>query len=95
MGCIKTGDCNHIIAVPQWKGHLDDVIAEEDLSNFDNLTTIDHPHFALILLKRLAKDLEKEKKVESVYDTEKVCAKTEAKQITKRRELDQRRHGSY
>jgi hypothetical protein len=57
--CIKTGDCNHIMACPQWKDHPDYIIAVEDLFNFDDLTTIDHPHFALILLKMLAKDIEK------------------------------------
>jgi hypothetical protein len=46
------------------KVHPDCVIAEEDLPDFDDLTTIDHPHFALILLKSLAKDIEKKKGME-------------------------------
>jgi hypothetical protein len=32
--------------------------------DFDDLSTIDHPHFALILLKSLAKDIEKKKGME-------------------------------
>jgi hypothetical protein len=62
--CIKTRDYNHIMAGPQWKGHPDYVITEEDLPNFDDLTTIDHTHFALILLKSLGKDIEKKKGIE-------------------------------
>jgi hypothetical protein len=57
---IKTGACNHIMAGPQWKDHPHYIIAEEDLPNFDDLTTIDHPHFDLILLKSLSKDIEME-----------------------------------
>jgi hypothetical protein len=50
--CIKTGDCNPIMAGPQWKGYPDYVTAEEDLPDFDDMTTIDHPHFAQILKKQ-------------------------------------------
>jgi hypothetical protein len=28
--CMKTGDCNHIVAGPQWKCHPDYIIAQED-----------------------------------------------------------------
>jgi hypothetical protein len=42
---------------PQWKGNPDYIMSEEDLPDFDNLTTIDHPHFALILLKVLVRIL--------------------------------------
>jgi hypothetical protein len=51
------------MAGPQWKDHPD-YIAEEDLPNFDDLNTIDHPHFALILLKSIAKDIEKMNRME-------------------------------
>jgi hypothetical protein len=59
--CIKTGDCNHILAIPHWKDHPEYIIGEEDLTNFADLTTIEHPHFDLILFKSLAKDIEKKK----------------------------------
>jgi hypothetical protein len=49
---------------PQWKDHPEYIIAEKDLPNFDDLSTIDYPHFALILLKRLAKDIVKKKGME-------------------------------
>jgi hypothetical protein len=52
------------MAGPQWTDHPDYIMAEEDLPNFDYLTTIDHPHFALILLKSLAKDIAKNKGME-------------------------------
>jgi hypothetical protein len=81
--CTKGGDCKHIMDGFQWKGHPDNVNAEEDLPNFDKLTTIDHTLFALILLKSLAKDLAEEKEVELQYEKEKVRAKAEAEQITK------------
>jgi hypothetical protein len=62
--CINTGDCSHIMAGRQWQDHPDYIIAEEDLPNFDALTTIVHHHFALILLKRLAKDNDNKKGME-------------------------------
>jgi hypothetical protein len=49
------------MAGPQWKEHPHDINTEEDLPNFDDLTNIDHPHFDLILLKSLSKDIEKKK----------------------------------
>jgi hypothetical protein len=52
------------MAGPQWKGHSDYFIVEEDLTDFYDLTTIDHPHFALKLLKSLAMDIEKKKGME-------------------------------
>jgi hypothetical protein len=52
------------MAGPQWKGHPDYIIAEEDLPDFDDLATLDHAHFALILLKSLATDTEKKKGME-------------------------------
>jgi hypothetical protein len=50
------------MAGPQWKAHLDYIIAEEVLPDF--ITTIEHPHFALILLKSLDKDIEKKNGME-------------------------------
>jgi hypothetical protein len=47
------------MAGTQWKYHPHCIIAEEDLPNFDDLTTIDHPHFDIIGLKSLSKDIEK------------------------------------
>jgi hypothetical protein len=52
------------MAGPQWKDHPHYIIAEEDLPNFDDLTTIYHPHFDLILAKILYKDIEKNKGIE-------------------------------
>jgi hypothetical protein len=49
------------MAGPPWKDHPDYILAEEDIPHFDDLATIDHPQFALILLKSLAKDIEKKK----------------------------------
>jgi hypothetical protein len=46
------------MAGPQWKGHPGYFMAEEDLPDFDDLTTIDRPHLALILLKSNGKDIE-------------------------------------
>jgi hypothetical protein len=54
------------MASPQWKGHPDYIIPEEDLPDIDVLTTIDHPHFALIHLKSVAKDILKAKEAELV-----------------------------
>jgi hypothetical protein len=58
--CINTGDCNHIMAGQKWKGHPHYVIVQEALLDLDELTSIDHPHFGLILIKSLAKDLGKD-----------------------------------
>jgi hypothetical protein len=52
------------MAGPQWKDHPHYILAEEDLPNFDDLTTIDHPNIDLILLKSLSKDIEKKKGME-------------------------------
>jgi hypothetical protein len=55
------------MAIPQWNGHSDYIIAEEDLPDFYDLTTIDHPHFSFIILISVAKDIEKAKKAELVW----------------------------
>jgi hypothetical protein len=62
--CVNTGDYNYIIASPEWKDHPHYIIAQEDLPDFDDLTPVDHPHFALLLLTSIAKDLEKKKTLE-------------------------------
>jgi hypothetical protein len=79
--CISTGDCNHIMAGPQWKGHPHYIIAQEDLPELDDLTSIDHPHFSLILLNKLAKDIEKEKEVQLENESAKVHARAQAERL--------------
>jgi hypothetical protein len=69
------------MAGPQWKGHPDYVIAQEDLPDFDDLTSIDHPHFSLILLNKLAKDIEKKKEIQLEYESAKVHARAQAKRL--------------
>jgi hypothetical protein len=80
--CINTGDCNYIIAGPQWKDHPHYIIAQEDLSNIDELTDINHPHFVIILMTSLSKSLEKDKEAELEYEHTKVQAKGQADSIT-------------
>jgi hypothetical protein len=59
--CVNTGDGNDIIAGPQWKDRPHYIIAQEYLPDFDDVTTIDHPQIALIHLKSLANENEKDK----------------------------------
>jgi hypothetical protein len=51
------------MADPQWKDCPQYVIVQEDLTDFDDLTSYDHPHLPLILLIKDAKDMEKEERV--------------------------------
>jgi hypothetical protein len=75
--CVNTVDCNHIVAGPQWKGHPDYSITEEDF-----LILMTYPLLiTLILLSCFLKVsiLQRRKR----YEKEKVRAKICAEGITK------------
>jgi PleD family two-component response regulator len=85
--CIKTGDCNHFMAGPQWKNHPDYIIAQEDLPDFDDLTGTNHPHFALIFLASFMKSIPKDKETDLEYERAKVRAKEKSDIILKEMDL--------
>jgi hypothetical protein len=57
----------------------DYIIAQEDFPDFDDLISVDHPDYSLILLKSLAKSIEKEKGMGLEFESTKVEAKDQAK----------------
>jgi hypothetical protein len=74
-------NCDTMRAHPKWKDRPDYRMSQDNIPDSEDLSEINHPNFAIILLNRLKKFLDEEKQIQQDYKDRVELARSIATEI--------------